>query len=311
MGFSKDITGMLPPPLAKLLRDDAAVNDMLVILGETQKILALVQKNPGSNPQLKTALADIAGVLPLVKTILEKKGNVSFTDAPKIISAFMNKEKYEAAGEVIADAFKAGDPAAIGFAQTLVSNQAILDAAKRVGPKLLPPAVQPLLQDKAIAADMFVVLGELELALDAAKKNPAVEKSLREAFNDVATAAAAVHTTLETGAISPALITQFALNAEKYRKSGQVLSDSFEAKDPAIEGFAQSLRKNEKIGALKRVVPKTHGVLFKLEQDASGQGYAVELLSGNGVKFPLDKADFDEIKAALKGAPKPFKGPGV
>ncbi len=317
MGPTKDITGMLPPELAKLLRDDDAVRDMLTILAEAQPALDAARKNPATDKSLRDAFNEVSGLLPLVKSIVEKKGKVSLGDAMRLGSLAMNQAKYKALGETLTDAFKAGDPAIVGLAQSMVENKKLIDAAKRVAPKVLPPQVQPLVQDKAVAADFLVVLTEVEKAVDAARKDPATDKSLTEAFNDVAAITAIVHTYLNTGSVSPDLMMELSLNLDKYKKSGETLSAAYDAGDATVIKLAQTIKKNENVlGALKRVVPKTHGTLFRLEQDADGQGYAVELLSGNAMKFPLDKADYEEIRSALapaKNIPKtdPPKGPSV
>lgn len=314
MDFSKDITGFLPPAIAKLFRDDAALKDLLIVLAEMDKAVNVARKNPAADKKLQEAFNDVAGLTPVLKTLLEKKGKVSFGDVPRYMGLLKNKDKYEALGDTFSDAFKAGDPVVIAMTQSMIANETFMAALKRVGPKLLPPEVQPLLQDKTIAADMLIIVAEMEAALAVACKSPETDKSLQEAFNDVAKASGIVRAYLDTGSVAPALITELALNVDKYRQSGQTLSDSYDAGNPVVITLAESLKKNEKIlGAIKRTVPKAHGTLFKLEMGADGQGYAVELLSGNFTKFPLEKADYEEIKSAIaaaKNQPKP-KGPSV
>jgi hypothetical protein len=225
-----------------------------------------------------------------------------------------NAKKYQTLFEDLSLSLQAGEPALIGFAKDLATNTRLIEAVDRVWPKTLPVEQQKLLEDAEIRKDLAVCLTEMEKAVDVVRKDAKTEESLKDAFNDVATLTSVAHAYLEKGTIGSIpseTMANLALNIGKLSKSGQTLSDAFKAENPTIVSLQKSMRENEtSVAALKRIVPKTHGVLFLLEEGADGQCYAIELVSGTKLKFALEKVDFDEIKSAVDGKPAPKQKPG-
>lgn len=314
MGFGKDITGYLPPQMKELFKDDAAVKDMLTIIAEIQPALDTARKDPAADAELRENLDAVSNLLSLGKSVVEKKGKVGLGDVGRIMPILSNPGKYRALFENLSVSLQEGEPALIGFAKDLAGNTKLIEAVDRVWPKTLPPEQKELLEDPEIRKELLICLGEMERAVDGVRKDAKTEKSLKEAFNDAASITSVARTYLEKGSfasIPSDTMVELALNIPKLSKVGQTLTEAFEAKNPTIVELQKSMRGNQaSVDALKRIVPKTHGKLFLLEEDATGQGYAVELVSGGKMKFPLERVDYEEIKSALEGKPAPKQKPG-
>jgi type I restriction-modification system DNA methylase subunit len=182
--------------------------------------------------------------------------------------------------------------------------------------KILPPEKQKalsealaLLQEKNIANDLNLALTEIEKALAASSQN-ATEKRLKDAFNDAASLSSIGKDYLKTRNISMLTAAKLMANKGQYKESAQVLRDAFKAQHPSTLAYIQSLRANDNFyNAVKRLIVNTNQRLFRLEEGENGGGYAVELLTGRSMRVPLQKEQYEEIKAALtasqKNPPKP------
>jgi hypothetical protein len=319
-GVPAEVKDEVVPRVQDALENPAINAQLLILLGELQPAIEAAAKNSSANKPLQEAFNDVAAMLPPIRKLVEKKGEIGFMDTKKYIG--LGKDvifKKEKISEAFVEAFDAGDPAIIGLAQSLTGNKKFLGSLDTLG-KVLPGFISPqaqqilvLVEDKAIRSDLAIIVAELQKSVNAASKDPATDEKLKEAFLGVDTSISAFSAYLKNLSlldVPQSLMMDFVTNQKQYAKGGEVLAEAFKAKDPAVVNLAESLRANENaLAALKRIVPKTHGNLFRLEKDADGQGYAVELVSGKGIKFALEKADFDEIRSALDAAPAPKNQP--
>lgn len=183
--------------------------------------------------------------------------------------------------------------------------------------KFLSPETQkvvsillPFLKDKEIANDLDIVLTEIEKTLAASSKNPKADRRLRDAFNDVAHLSSVGKSYLKEGKISFLTAAKLAGNKGRFKDSSRILHDAFVAQQPDTVAFTQSLKTNEAFyNAVKRLLLKTNGKLFRLEPGENGGGYAVDLMTEKCVKIPLKKEDYEEIQKALASAQKPPSPP--
>lgn len=186
--------------------------------------------------------------------------------------------------------------------------------------KLLPekiqsliPQIEQLLEDKAIVDDLLIVAEQLEKEIDAAAKNPAADKKLKNAFNDAAWVVSSGKNYLKDGSLSMLTITKLVASKGRIKDNFHMLHDSFRAKQSVSVAFSEAVKKNTTFSAaIKRLVSKTNGKLFRLEEGENGEGYAVELLTGNEMKVLIEKADYEEIKKHFidqQTPPAPPAGP--
>ena len=169
------------------------------------------------------------------------------------------------------------------------------------------PQIKSILNEKEIVSDLSIALTELEKALAAADKNPALDKKLKDAFNDAASITSISKTYLQQGGkLSIFTAAKAGSNYSSFKNSGKVLSEAFKTGHPAALAFAQSMKANDTFyNAIKRLVVNTNERLFRLEAGKDGCGYAVELLTGKSMKVPLKKEDYEEIRKALAAGKKP------
>lgn len=186
--------------------------------------------------------------------------------------------------------------------------------------KLLPekiqsliPQIEQLLRDKSIVADLLIVTEEIEKEINAAVKNPATDKKLKNAFNDAAWITSTGKTYLKNGNLSILTVTKLATSKGSIKKSFQTLHESFKTQQPVTIAFSEAVKKNTAFSAaIKRLVSRTNGKIFRLEDGENGQGYAIELVTGKEIKVLIEKVDYAEIKKTLfdqKTPPTPPTGP--
>ncbi|MCE9508399.1 MAG: hypothetical protein K8R48_08855 [Alphaproteobacteria bacterium] len=183
--------------------------------------------------------------------------------------------------------------------------------------KFLSPETQkvvslllPFLKDKEVAGDLNIVLTEIEKALAASSKNPKTDKRLKEAFNDVAQLSSVGKAYLKDGKISIFTAAKLASNKGRFKDSSRILHDAFVAQQPDTVAFSQTLKTNDAFyNAVKRLLLKTNGKLFRLEPGENGGGYAVDLMTEKCVKIPLKKEDYEEIQKALASPKNPSSPP--
>ncbi len=175
------------------------------------------------------------------------------------------------------------------------------------------PKVRKYLEDKEIANDINVISNE---AVNTMKKFGATtqDEGLKQIFNLAAGTAVPLATEyVLKGDLSFLSKAQAAKAIPKAFLLRKTFEDVVKRKDPVIHQLLDALQNNQTaIDAALRIAVKTNGDLFKLEKDAKGQGYIVDLTTGSGLKFPIEKPVYDEAVALLatakKGNPPPKPG---
>ena len=173
--------------------------------------------------------------------------------------------------------------------------------------KFLPAELQKaftqtlaLFQEKNIAPDLDIVMTEIEKTLSLTAKNPALDKKLRHAFNDVANLTSIGKDVLKDQKISMLTTAKLASNRSRFKESLHAFREAADRDDPAVVALAETLKKNDKFyDAVKRLVANTNGRLFTLEAGENGTGYAVDLMTGKSMKVPLKKEDYEELLKIL------------
>ncbi|MBI3442017.1 MAG: hypothetical protein HY052_09515 [Proteobacteria bacterium] len=189
--------------------------------------------------------------------------------------------------------------------------------------KLLPakiqaflPLLHEILKDQSVVDDLVIALTEVEKEISKVSNNPAIDKGLKEAFNDAALVASAGKTYIKDRKIPMMAGAKLVASKGRITDNMRTLGAAFKARQPACVAFSESLKQNAAFSSsVKRLVEKKNGELFRLEDGENGQGYAVELITGNSVKILLEKNDYEEIKKTFidkkdSPAPKPKQPPG-
>lgn len=313
MKLSKNVPDWAPEPystlIATLLNDDAAVKDLQTVLQGFKKSLNAARANPATPPRLRDVFNDVADVMPVAETVLQRKGKLSFVDVAKAGATVLPKMSgLQEARHVLMRAMIDKDPAAVQVIQSTLQDPAVAEALRRLVPKVMPPEIQVLLKDKETAKDVGVILSAAEKELEAARKNPAAGAQVKEAFDDISFAIAGMRAYIETGDVSSELIMSVGLNLHKYMQSAETLQKAYESGDPAVMGPAQAFGDNEDMRqAFRRIVPKVDGSLIKREKAANGDVYGVVYIFGkpSGLSFKLD----DIHQKQFRKNNKPPKGP--
>lgn len=168
------------------------------------------------------------------------------------------------------------------------------------------PQIEKLLEDDAVVSDLIIVFEEMEKGLDVTSRLPAADKKLKNAFNDAATIASVGKNYLKDGKVSMMTMAKLASGKNRMKDNMAFLANSFKEKQPVTLAFANAMKGNTTFSeAIKRLVVRTHGSMFCLEAGENGQGYAVELLTGQSMRVPLEKEDYAELQKAIYGQPNP------
>lgn len=135
MDILKLASKFLPPEtqeiLAKvipLLKEPAVAQDLTTVLDEVQAEIKTLNKNPAATKSLKDAFNEMSYLADIGKTYI-KKGELSMMTALNLAS---RKKSFEEAGKTLAAAYKAKEPAALAFTESLKVNTAFYDAVKRL-----------------------------------------------------------------------------------------------------------------------------------------------------------------------------------
>lgn len=135
MDIIKLASKFLPPETQKalekvvpLLKEQAVAQDLTTVLDEVQKEIKTLNRNPAASKELKNAFNEMANLADIGKTYI-KKGELSMMTALNLAS---RKKHFEDAGKTLAAAYKAKDPAAMAFTESLKVNTVFYDAVKRL-----------------------------------------------------------------------------------------------------------------------------------------------------------------------------------
>ncbi|MDE2335701.1 MAG: hypothetical protein KGL10_00145 [Alphaproteobacteria bacterium] len=186
------------------------------------------------------------------------------------------------------------------------------DKVSKVTAVLNDPKVRKYLEDKEVANDIQVIAAEAVKTINAVGgAHP--DKDLSAAFNTAAGMVPLATTFILKGKLGML----DAASALKKASSIPSMLDAFRKaaarKDPIVFKIGEAMESNQTaVEAAVRIAVKTNGDLFRLEKDAAGQGYVVDLTTGSGMKFPIEKAIYDDAVARLAAAKKNNpKGPSV
>ncbi len=175
------------------------------------------------------------------------------------------------------------------------------------------PKVRKYLEDKEVANDIQTISKEAIKTLNTVGGTSS-DKNLSAAFNTVAG-----FVPLATSFVLKGKLGMLdAASAMKKASSIPSMLDAFgkaaERKDPILYKIIDAMQTNQTaVEAAVRIAVRTNGDLFKLEKDAQGQGYVVDLTTGSGMKFPIEQKIYDDAVARLAAAKNKNspKGPGV
>lgn len=163
----------------------------------------------------------------------------------------------------------------------------------------------PLLKEKAVKADLNLVLNELQKEISAINKDPAPSKDLKSAFNKAAELVVVGKEYLKNDGVSIFTVGKLASNQSAYRESGKTLYKAFRENAPGTKNFTNAVKANKTIyDAVTRLILKTDGRIFRLEANNDGSGKAVELLTGNLLSVHIKTADFQEITRVMQASKK-------
>jgi hypothetical protein len=184
---------------------------------------------------------------------------------------------------------------------------------------LLEENVKQALNDPQVAQDMKIILEEFSKATATGGQNPAAG-SLKSAFNETAsllnTFAEVLQNKvqkgkLEIGALKGAKILK---DKNKYEQNGAALAQAFVNGDAAAAEVAKAVNSNPTLQeAFNRVIAKSQDRLFRLEQTAGGQYFAIERATSQDFRIPLTKETYEAASktlAAARGGNNP-QGPSV
>ncbi len=175
------------------------------------------------------------------------------------------------------------------------------------------PKVRKYLEDKEVANDIQTISKEAIKTLQTVGGTSS-DKNLSAAFNT-----AAGFVPLATSFVLKGKLGMLdAASAVKKASSIPSMLDAFgkaaERKDPILHKIIDAMQTNQTaVEAAVRIAVKTNGDLFRLEKDAQGQGYVVDLTTGSGMKFPIENKIYDDAVSRLAAAKKNNgpKGPGA
>lgn len=184
-------------------------------------------------------------------------------------------------------------------------------------PDNVKSALNKIFPDQELRRDLSIALTEAApLFVKAANKVPATpeQKNLKDTFNDVAIVLPLIQRFLEKGKL-PGTFEAVSL-APKYGPvfsrmyNNPQIDETFRNPGPELNAvYEELLEKSNVQEALKRVLLKPVGQEVLTLQQENGKFYAVESLSGAGIKFPVREEIYNSVKNVAGNKNQPPKGP--